>query len=268
MWLTKAHRKRQVPTSRIDQFRFTLIELLVVIAIIAILASLLLPALKSARESGKAAFCLNNQKQNGLAFMMYASDNENYMLMTDFNYPWPKFYDSDGTTAPNMWTGYNLHMGYIKGVETFRCPSAPPHSDYPDGSTWNAYGMPTIEIIPSAAYTVITTNYNGERKVYFIFLPKLRRPSKNMGLTDSVNSAGNQMAFVYPTASLVVLNTGTATPHMRHRGRANTWYFDGHAEPIGIPGVGDIIAAAGIRPSGYTFHVRSKNLALQPGTVP
>lgn len=62
---------------------FTLIELMVVISIIAILASILMPALKKARDVSQSTVCLNNQKQIGTCFQLYLDDYNNWLPVAE-----------------------------------------------------------------------------------------------------------------------------------------------------------------------------------------
>jgi prepilin-type processing-associated H-X9-DG protein/prepilin-type N-terminal cleavage/methylation domain-containing protein len=118
---------------------FTLIELLVVIAIIGILASMLLPALKQARDMAKSISCANNEKQFGLAFSAYANDFDNRY---PDNYPISSggdgYWHEARFLVPYLKPGAGLGSGNRVDV-FFPCPSKL-KSEYNYAASW-CYGF-------------------------------------------------------------------------------------------------------------------------------
>ena len=87
---------------------FTLIELLVVVSIIALLVSILLPALSKAREQAKRAVCLSNVKGLGTATVMYATDNDDWLMPhpSCWSDPWADVRVIGHPSNPSWWFGY------------------------------------------------------------------------------------------------------------------------------------------------------------------
>lgn len=121
-------KRKSFCSSRVKKCCFTLIELLVVIAIIAILAAILLPALNSARERGRAATCINNFKQLGTATVQYIQDNEEWYFQAAMSAGkhWSWGNDS-GALTPYLGNDKCFIVGgYSDGkVSNFVCPTMP-----------------------------------------------------------------------------------------------------------------------------------------------
>ena len=200
---------------------FTLIELLVVIAIIAILAAMLLPALKNARETSYRITCKNNMKQVFLACEAYASDYNGYVPATLVFPPSP--------THTFGWIGALVYYDYIKkppGSYTYG------NSTTPEPFYGSILGCPKATIIGPSEYINCGQGYWTSYGVnYHALYPEPKKlwlcqtPSRTM-LSAECNSSS--------AAQLLPCNAShwLAKTSYRHMGFINLLFCDGHVDSM------------------------------------
>lgn len=206
---------------------FTLIELLVVISIIALLISILMPALTKARKQARAVVCMSNLRQIGLAMVYYAE-------------AWDDYVPRGTGGSDNLW--FRMLMPYLeqkaidKGgiedyrhIEIYRCPDYPSDkkavicyviNDWKDGNT----GMQKPTRL---------SRFQGKAAA-IIYLADNEDGSWRPDVTDKNSSLINRLDVFRPEHMPCSIREdvydGRRVAHDRHNGGSNCSFVDGHVE--------------------------------------
>jgi prepilin-type N-terminal cleavage/methylation domain-containing protein/prepilin-type processing-associated H-X9-DG protein len=207
---------------------FTLIELMVVVAIIAILAALLLPVLSLAKEKGRRASCLNNQKQLNLAWQMYADENKGVLASNDW-----AFRSANVVFSPsNSWVTGNAGLDtntatitdgsiypLVRNLKVYRCPA--------DRSLVLGATVPILRTYSLSCFMGGTTaDLDKYGLITYHQTSQITKPTKLLTFVDEDDSTIDDGHFLYSAA----INAWMNIPSWRHA-HGNTFAFaDGHTE--------------------------------------
>ncbi len=245
--------------STIHRHGFTLIELLVVISIIAILASMLLPAVGMIRDMAQQTKCASNLRQFGLANLTFTTENEGMILPRNFDNPangnffdtwWqhPGFMEAVDAQPIDYWltptSASNVIHYRPSNSKAVLCPSAPQDPSY--RYIWNVYGYALDSQLAGDLYTSGVGIKNWSRPI-----DKLRSKSALVMFCDATNfyvqgsvyfNSNSGTADQNPTDDAPTgLGWNQATPdptpnfrgpQFRHRSKCSVSYFDGHSSAI------------------------------------
>jgi prepilin-type N-terminal cleavage/methylation domain-containing protein/prepilin-type processing-associated H-X9-DG protein len=209
---------------------FTLIELLVVIAIIAILASLLLPALSRARMSSQAAACGSNIRQLSLAWLIYSDDNGQLLVnnsgTTDtraYRQSWVNNIQDWGTSVENTNPAYVLSgklATYVNNnLRVYKCPSD--QSAAQNGPRLRSFSLNSLVGNP-----LINPNCFNPTWVQFHRMSQFPGPANFYVFVEEHPDTINDGYFMNRWD---VIKWGNL-PASRHNGAANITWADGHLE--------------------------------------